>query len=156
MGQSLNKSGSHEKEKEIDRVILENYDKYFSNTEDWTCADFYHAICQTVEEINRTIGRTQFRVPERSALERAYKKHSRGEGKPLTEDQLQKLLREVILDTGVSNIGGAKDMLFYLFGVPATALFFKQRLAPKLIPNDVFIPVITSATVFLLAKLNKL
>lgn len=155
MGQSLNKSESEEK-KEIEPVILERYEKYFSNTENWTCADFYHAVCQTVEEINKTIGRTQFRVQERSTLERAYNKHSRGEGKPLTKDQFQKILREVILDTGVTNIGGAKDMLFYLFGVPATALFLKQRLAPKLIPNDVFIPAVTSATVFLLAKLNKL
>lgn len=65
-------------------------------------------------------------------------------------------MQEVILDTGVSNIGGAKDMLFYLYGVPATALFLKQRLAPKLIPNEVLIPVVTSATVFLLAKFNKL
>lgn len=75
MGQSLNKSGNHlatgisrivpahkntpvynswcagseEKEKEIEPVILNHYDKYFSNTKDWNYADFYHAVCQIVE-----------------------------------------------------------------------------------------------------------
>ncbi|KAL1554694.1 hypothetical protein AAHA92_15230 [Salvia divinorum] len=144
MGQTLNKSGSEEKEKEIEPVILNHYNKYFSNTKDWNYADFYHAVCQIVEEINRSIGRPQF------------KKHRGGEGTPLKKEQFQKILKEVILDTGVTNIGGAKDMFFYLYGVPAAALFLKQRLAPKLIPNEVLIPVVTSATVFLLAKLNKL
>ncbi|KAL0346167.1 UNVERIFIED_CONTAM: hypothetical protein Sradi_4448000 [Sesamum radiatum] len=69
--------------------------------------------------------------------------------------RLPKILQEVILDTGLTSIA-AKDMLFYLFGVPATALFLKQRLAPKLVPNEAFIPIVTSATVFLLAKLNKI
>ncbi|KAG6411079.1 uncharacterized protein LOC125188056 [Salvia hispanica] len=156
MGQSLNKSGSEEKEKEIEPVILNHYDKYFSNTKDWNYADFYHAVCQIVEEINRTIGRPQFKVQEKSKLQQTYNKHRGGEGTPLKKEQFQKILKEVILDTGVTNIGGAKDMFFYLYGVPAAALFLKQRLAPKLIPNEVLIPVVTSATVFLLAKLNKL
>lgn len=83
-------------------------------------------------------------------------KHSRGEGKALTKEEFQRMLKEVVFETGISNIGGAKDMVFYLFGVPAAALFLKQRLAPNLIPNEAFIPAVTSATVFLLANLNKL
>ncbi|KAL8460043.1 hypothetical protein ACS0TY_031026 [Phlomoides rotata] len=155
MGQSLDKSGNEQKEKEIEPMIALCYDKYFVDSKNWTSADFYHAVCQTVEEINKTIGSTQFRVPQTSTLDRAYQKHHRGKGKSLTKEEFQKILQEVILDTGVTNIG-AKDMLFYLFGVPATALFLKQRLVPKLIPNEAFIPLVTSATVFLLAKLNKI
>ncbi|KAK6151329.1 hypothetical protein DH2020_013964 [Rehmannia glutinosa] len=156
MGQSLNKFGNEEKkEKEIGPVIEECYDKYFANTMDWSSADFYHAVCQTIEEINKTLGSTQLRVPKTSTLEHAYKKHHQGKGKFLKKEEFEKILKEVILDTGVTNIG-AKDMLFYLFGVPATALFLKQRLVPKLIPNEAFIPLVTSATVFLLAKLNKI
>ncbi|KAL3819703.1 hypothetical protein ACJIZ3_005608 [Penstemon smallii] len=157
MGQSFNKIGAAEEKKdnEIGSLIEQCYDKYFVNTENWSASDFYHAVCQTVEEINKSIGSTQFRVPKTITLEHAYQKHHQGKGKYLTKEEFQKILQEVILDTGVTNVG-AKDMLFYLFGVPATALFFKQRLIPKLIPNDVFIPGVTSATVFLLAKFNKI
>lgn len=81
--------------------------------------------------------------------------HHKGKGKSLTKDEFQKILEAVILDTGVSGMG-AKDMLLYIFGVPITALFIKQRLIPGAIPNDIFIPAVTSATVFLLAKLNKI
>ncbi|PIM98504.1 hypothetical protein CDL12_29016 [Handroanthus impetiginosus] len=153
MGQSL---GSDEKKgKEIEPIIEKCYNEYFGNIEDWSTGDFYHAICRTVEEINKTIGSTQFRVPKTDTLEQAYQKHHQGKGKQLTKEEFQKILREVIWDTGVTGIG-AKDILFYLFGVPATALLMKQRFAPKLIPNEAFIPVVTSATVFLLAKLNKI
>lgn len=82
-------------------------------------------------------------------------KHHQDKGKSLTKEEFQKILQVVILDTAVTNII-AKDMLFYLYGVPATALLIKQCLVPKLIPNAVFIPAVTSATVFLLAKLNKI
>ncbi|KAK4432061.1 hypothetical protein Salat_0968200 [Sesamum alatum] len=156
MGQSLNKFGNEEKKvKEIGPVIERCYDKYFVKTEDWSSADLYHAVCQTVEEINKTTGSTQFRVPQTSTLQEAYEKHHQGKGKSLTKEEFQEILQEVILGTGLTSIG-AKDMLFYLFGVPVTALFLKQRLAPNLVPNEAFIPVLTSATVFLLAKLNKI
>lgn len=59
------------------------------------------------------------------------------------------------MDTGVTGIG-AKDVFFYMFGVPSTAQIIKQMLIPKAIPNELFIPVVTSVTVFLLAKLNKI
>ncbi|KAL3623728.1 hypothetical protein CASFOL_032544 [Castilleja foliolosa] len=149
------KGHDERKEKEIEPIIEECYDKYFVNSDYWTSADFHHAVCQTIEEINKTIGSTQLRVPKASTLENTYQKYHQGKGKALTKEEFEKILKEVILDTGVTNTG-AKDMLFYLFGVPATALFFKQRLVPNLITNDVFVPVVTSATVFLLAKLNKI
>ncbi|KAI3472273.1 hypothetical protein Pfo_029761, partial [Paulownia fortunei] len=90
----------------------------------WSSADFYHAVC------------TQFEVAKTSTLEQAYQKHHQGKGKSLTKEEFQKILQVVILDSGVTNIG-AKDMLFYLYGVPDTALFIKQCLVPMLIPNEV-------------------
>lgn len=66
------------------------------------------------------------------------------------------MLKDVILDTGFTGIGGAKDLILYIFGVPITAFVIKQSLMPRVIPNEVFIPSITSATVFILAKLNKI
>lgn len=84
-----------------------------------------------------------------------FQKHHQGKGKELKKEEFQKILQEVISDTGVTGIG-AKDTLMYIFGVPMTALFFKQRLIPNAIPNEIFIPGVTSAAVFLLAKLNKI
>ncbi|XP_073132034.1 uncharacterized protein [Henckelia pumila] len=156
MSQNLKIKGNDDaKNNEIGGVIQQCYDKFFVNTENWSSPDFYHAVCQTVEEINKMIGSTQFRVPKTSTLDHAYKKHHQGKGKLLKKEEFQKILEEVILDTGVTNIG-AKDLLFYIFGVPAATLFVKQRLIPNLIPNQVFIPLVTSATVFILAKLNKI
>ncbi|KAL6540683.1 hypothetical protein OROMI_024566 [Orobanche minor] len=181
---TINKRNEEKKEKEIGPIIEGYYDKYFANTKDWSSADFYHAVCQTIEDINKTLGSTQLRVPKTRTLEDAYKpkrlqtsraffellgleldkssvcsnikkNHHKGKGKLLTKEEFEKILKEVILDTGVTSIG-AKDILLYLFGVPATALFLKQKMVPKLIPNEVFIPAITSATVFLLAMFNKI
>lgn len=46
-------AGSEEnKEKEIGSKIEECYDKYFAdNTKDLNLADFYQAVCQTVEYV---------------------------------------------------------------------------------------------------------
>ncbi|CAH9134865.1 unnamed protein product [Cuscuta epithymum] len=143
------------KGREIGPIISECYDKYFVDTVNWNIADFCHAICQIVEDINSSIGSTQIRMPTTETLKQAYMKHHKEEGKKLSKEEFEKILREIIMDTGVTGIG-AKDILFYLFGVPVTALLFKQRLLPNAIPNEVFIPAITSATVFLLAKLNKI
>ncbi|KAI4381546.1 hypothetical protein MLD38_007611 [Melastoma candidum] len=46
----------------------------------------------------------------------------------------------VIIDTGFAGVG-AKDILVYIFVVPATALLIKQRVMPiRAIPNEIFIP----------------
>lgn len=82
-------------------------------------------------------------------------KHHQGKGRSLTKEEFHKILEEVIVDTGLTGFA-AKDILFYMYGVPATALLIKQRVAPEAIPNDIFIPLVTSATVYLLAKLNKI
>lgn len=82
-------------------------------------------------------------------------RHHKGKGKSLTKEEFQKILQDAIVETGFTGIG-AKDILLYIFGVPATALLIKQGLIPKALPNEIFIPVVTSATVFVLAKLNKI
>ncbi|KAF9592241.1 hypothetical protein IFM89_012817 [Coptis chinensis] len=160
MGQSMKKlatGGTDEtKAKEIGPIIEECYNTYFADpSKVQTMADFYRAVCQTVEELNKRIGGTQFRVPSKEVLVKAFKEHHEGKGNSLTKEEFGKILKDVIFDTGLLGTG-AKDVLFYIFGVPMAALLIKQRLAPKAIPNDVFIPGVTSATVFVLAKLNKI
>lgn len=100
---------------------------------------------EMLQRLMRFMGGTDFELQN----------HHTGKGKSLTKEEFQKILQAVILDTGVSGMG-AKDMLLYIFGIPISALFIKQRLIPGAIPNDIFIPGVTSATVFLLAKLNKI
>lgn len=64
-------------------------------------------------------------------------------------------MKEMIKESGFTGVG-AKESLLYIFGVPVTALFVKQRVMPEAIPNELFIPGITSLTVFILAALNKI
>lgn len=73
----------------------------------------------------------------------------------LTKEKFIEIIQEVILGTGFTG-AGAKDTLIYIFGVPLTALFVKQSLMPHSIPNEYFLPGITSATVFILGKFNKI
>ncbi|XP_059458242.1 uncharacterized protein LOC132187821 [Corylus avellana] len=160
MGNSLKNfaPGSEEKKaREIGPIIEKRVDTYFSEytTKEFDFADFYRAVCETVEEINKKIGSTQFRIPTASTLQKAYNTHHKGKDNPLTKDEFETILREVIIGTGVTGIG-AKDTLLYIFGVPVTALFIKQQIMPRVIPNEIFIPGVTSATVFVLAKLNKI
>ncbi|XP_063948910.1 uncharacterized protein LOC108220727 isoform X1 [Daucus carota subsp. sativus] len=172
------------KEKEIRAITEKCYDAYFADPDkDYSSAEFFFAVSRTVEEINKMIGSTQIRVPSAATLEDAFnicmkerilcssvkmlkrlmegedlfdlQKYHQDKGKALTKEEFQKILQAVILDTGVSGMG-AKDMLLYIFGVPLTAVFLKQQIIPGAIRNDVFIPAVTSATVFLLAKLNKI
>ncbi|CAF2093665.1 unnamed protein product [Brassica rapa] len=75
-------------------------------------------------------------------LQEAYEvKHNLGEGNKIPKEEFQKLLQK---------------FLFFIFGVPSFAVFLKNRIALTSIPNDLFIPAVTSATAFLLAKLNKI
>ncbi|KAF7804011.1 uncharacterized protein G2W53_043122 [Senna tora] len=64
-------------------------------------------------------------------------------------------MKEVLPHVVITGIG-VKDTLLYLFGVPATALLFKTRLMPLPLPNEIFIPAVTSITVLALAKFNKI
>ncbi|KAJ4969939.1 hypothetical protein NE237_003038 [Protea cynaroides] len=167
MGQAIKKLAAGEEEKkakEIGPIIDKCYSRFFSDTSNFQISDFYHAICDTVEEINKKLGNTQFRVPSTETLAKAYMEHHGsqeprpppgGTVKAMTKEEFGKILQTVIFDTGVTG-AGAKGILFYMFAVPTTALFIKQRLIPSAIPNELFIPGITSATVFVLATLRKI
>lgn len=82
-------------------------------------------------------------------------KHSLDKGKHLEKDDFQKIIQEVIIHSGFTGFG-SKDTFLFIFGIPLITYFIKQRVAPKSIPNEVFIPGVTSASVYLLAKLNKI
>ncbi|GJV10199.1 hypothetical protein Tco_1351740 [Tanacetum coccineum] len=106
-------------------------------------------------EMNKMLGCTQFHVPKSSTLEHAYNKHHIGKEDSLSKEEFQKILQDIIMDSGVTGMG-IKDIFLFIFGIPIVTTFIKQRAAPNAIPNDVFIPAVTSASVLLLAKLNKI
>ncbi|KAJ4845669.1 hypothetical protein Tsubulata_003556 [Turnera subulata] len=154
--ESFKDTGSSEnKEKEIGPTIEECYDKYFGEAKEWNLVDFHRAVCLTVEEINMKLNSTQFRIPITEKLDEVYNMHYHGKAKPLKREDFQKILQELIMWSGFTGFG-SKDALLFIFGIPLAALFIKQKVAPKSIPNDVFIPGVTSATVYLLAQLNKI
>ncbi|GLT95819.1 hypothetical protein SLE2022_134810 [Rubroshorea leprosula] len=193
------------KSNEFDSIVERCYQTHFADGKDLTSADFYRAVCETVEEINKKLGSTQFNVPKTTTLKLVFKKHQDALKKVtekvteevstdkatekvreevatdkaaekvtdevakdkstekvtdekllFTKEMFEEVLQEVVVESGFSAGFGAKDMLTYIFGIPMTALLIKQRFGPKTIPNDLFIPAITSATVFLLAKLQKI
>ncbi|XP_021804440.1 uncharacterized protein LOC110748794 isoform X2 [Prunus avium] len=157
MGQTLKKLSPGTEENKIKEIVEKCYENHFPATfREPTFIDFYRAICETVEEINKKLGNTQFCLPTESKLKQAYESHRQGKGRSLTREEFQRIFQDVIFSAGFTGVGGAKDTLIYIFGVPLTALFVKQRLMPRVIPNEIFIPCITSATVFVLAKLNKI
>ncbi|XP_010525473.1 PREDICTED: uncharacterized protein LOC104803261 [Tarenaya hassleriana] len=163
MGQALNVNATgngEKKKKEADlETLLKNcYETHFGGggEKEWTFGDFYRAVAETVEDINDNLGGTQLRVPSTEKLREAYERHKIGEGEKLSKEEFQKLLSEVVIGTGFTGVGGVKEFLLFIFGVPVFAVFLKNRVAPKSVSNDLFIPAVTSATVFFLAKFNKI
>ncbi|CAO2831606.1 unnamed protein product [Amaranthus hypochondriacus] len=156
MGQSLQKFAPGSEAK-MAKIIDATAQKYYVNceTKDWVFIDFYRAVCEVAEQINKDLGYTQFRVPSEEALQQAFYKHHKGVGKILKKDEFQKILQDVMIHTGFTGIG-AKDIILGIFGVPATAFLIKQGLIPRAMPNEIFIPLVTSTTVYILAKLNKI
>ncbi|XP_059646110.1 uncharacterized protein LOC132290601 isoform X2 [Cornus florida] len=144
----LETESEEKKAKEIGRTIDLCYQTHFAanaNKKDWSSAEFYYAICQTVEEINKKLGTKQYRAPETNKLNEVFKK------------RIAALLRKEILEDVIHESRlGVKDLWPYIFGVPVTTLWIKNWVFPKALPNEFFIPFVTSATVFLLAKLNKI
>ncbi|GMI79625.1 hypothetical protein like AT2G41200 [Hibiscus trionum] len=153
MGQTSSSSGNT-KRKEFDSVIEKCYKTYFKDEKDCTPVKFYRAVCETIEEINKKLGSTQLNVPKTTTLQLAYGRYKEAAEGELSKDEFQEILQEVLIESGFAGVG-AKDILMYLFGLPLTALMLKRQANLK-IHDDIFIPAITSATVFLLAKLHKI
>ncbi|WZZ48164.1 hypothetical protein YC2023_048271 [Brassica napus] len=108
--------------------------------------DIYHEYA-TMNLIIDSIrlGSTQLKVPSVDNLQEAY------EGKKIPKEEFQKLLQDVLIGAGFTGVGGIKEFLLFIFGVPAFAVFLKNRIGPTFIPNDLFTPAVTSATKYVFA-----
>ncbi|XP_026416801.1 uncharacterized protein LOC113312254 [Papaver somniferum] len=159
MGQSLKKLAAGNgvaKEAEIGKIAARTYENMAKDVKggDWTITDVYRAVCKTVGDLNKELGSTQFCAPNAVALRHAFDKHHKGSSK-LTPEEFSKMVKDLVFDTGFKG-SGAKDIILYMYGVPITMLFIKNTIMPTAIPNDMFIPAVTSATVYALAKFNKI
>ncbi|KAJ1417844.1 hypothetical protein SESBI_16305 [Sesbania bispinosa] len=157
MGQSLKKLAPGTDEKKL-KELIPIIDKFYeSNIKDSSknFPDFYRGLCEIVEELNEKLGNTQFKLPKTESLRKAYDEHHQGKDKALTKQEFQNIMKEMVKESRFTGIG-AKEAILCIFGVPVTALFVKQRVMPQAIPNEIFIPGITSVTVLILAALNKI
>ncbi|KAL1351159.1 hypothetical protein HN51_015111 [Arachis hypogaea] len=164
MGQSLQKlaPGSEERKiKEIIPIIESCYEKNLKDAKNLQFEEFYRIICDIVEKINENLKNTQFKLPPVNDLKDAFDKHHGGEKRKekLEKEDFHEILKEVMtkgssieLLTGI----GAKEALMYIFGVPLATLFLKRTAMPNALPDDFFIPGVTSLTVLILAALNKI
>ncbi|XP_054799958.1 uncharacterized protein LOC129304360 [Prosopis cineraria] len=155
MGNKLTAGGDNGKGKTD--VIDDCYSTYFeSNDRIHSASDFCRAIVDTVKELNKKHGYTQVKAPSVDSLEREYKKYCKdGKGKPSKED-FKKIMGSLEKEAELTGVGGVKDTLLYIFGVPASATFLKNAVMPGLVSNEILIPTMTSLTALVLAKLNKI
>uniref|UniRef100_A0A1D1YQI2 Major capsid protein n=1 Tax=Anthurium amnicola TaxID=1678845 RepID=A0A1D1YQI2_9ARAE len=168
MGQALNKLRGQKVEQEgkvnkklqdiATNYIDRNYDKFESLMEGSTQKEnlFYHFVYEIVEGINTECGAMQYKMPKYEELQKIFKEVHPDSKKDLTKMEFQKIFDKVV---GLDNLTvgqGFKDMVLYTIGFPVVAALVKSVILPKAIPDELFIPAITSATVVYLAKANKL
>ncbi|RDX63737.1 hypothetical protein CR513_57800, partial [Mucuna pruriens] len=159
MGLSLQKLApgvDETKLKELVPIINECYDKSLAgDAKDFH--EFYRVVCEIVEKFNEKLGNTQFKLPGTEDLLKEFKntQSKERENEPLTKAKFQEIMKNLVKKSAFTGIG-AKEVLLCIFGIPLTALIVKQKVMPQAMPDEVFIPGVTSATVFTLAALNKI
>ncbi|KAG2290625.1 hypothetical protein Bca52824_050229 [Brassica carinata] len=150
MGRALNMAKGNEVNAEDLEAMSENcnrkrLEEQNDGAQEWSFGDFYRIVAEAY----------QLKVPSVDNLQEAYERLNLWEGKKIPKEEFQKLLQDVLIGAGFTGVGGIKEFLLFIFGVPAFAVFLKNRIGPTFIPNDLFTPAVTSATVFLLAKLKR-
>ncbi|XP_058107905.1 uncharacterized protein LOC131251295 [Magnolia sinica] len=95
-----------------------------------------------------TWGGTQLRVPDTTTLRDAFENYKEKPG------DLPNIIKNVILNMGFEGKGFMN--VLYKFAAPITGALVKKGFFPDFVSNNVFIPVITSASVLVLATLNKI
>ncbi|XP_058076627.1 uncharacterized protein LOC131225178 [Magnolia sinica] len=117
--------------------------------EDYELSIFYQEVCRAVQEMNREHGGgTQLRVPDTATLKDAFKNYKEKPG------DLPNIIKTIILNMGFEGKGFMN--VLYIFAAPITGALVKKGFFPDLVSDNVFIPVITSASVLVLASLNKI
>ncbi|XP_068664347.1 uncharacterized protein [Aristolochia californica] len=165
MGQSINKLSKGGKQppqtsKKLDPEKIRNtvdrcYQTYLEGS-DSNHAHFHYAVCKTVEVINVELcGFTQIMMPSEKKIGELYEKNRDRKGE-IPQGKFEIILMELFKGAQIGGGGSFRDMFLFIYGFPVTAVLVKQLLFPDSIPNEILIPAVTSASVFALAKQNKI
>nr|XP_009403152.2 PREDICTED: uncharacterized protein LOC103986784 [Musa acuminata subsp. malaccensis] len=136
-------------------LINQHYDSCFKNVTEFD--DFYRALHEIMEKLSESKGAIQLKLPSSDALKSAFEKHHPRENKALLKEEFKNIIKDVITFESFSMGKGALETIFFIFGVPICT-FFLKRFIPggARVSDDILIPAVTSGTVILLAKTNKL
>ncbi|KAG6496862.1 uncharacterized protein LOC121990471 [Zingiber officinale] len=151
-GKKGNKTPSKES---LDRII-ENYPQILNK--ETTDDDFCHIIYEIIGKLNEEKGAIQIKLPKRDELKERFDSITKGnKSKTLTKDEFRRIVKEIITFDSFTVGKGALDAIAFLFGAPIGALFAKRFIpGGASVSDDILIPAVTSLTVFLLAKTNRL
>ncbi|PKA62880.1 hypothetical protein AXF42_Ash018874 [Apostasia shenzhenica] len=174
MGQAVPKPKSGEQVElqdeenvELKKLIQGYLDDNFTNIEGTikNLDDFYHVIYEIVEQLSVRRGAVQFRIPTIDMLKKEVdavleKRVGLLSSKnfPLTKKEVKEVIQRVVSIERLHIGRGARDLFLYIFGIPVVGLLAK-RIIPgptSSIPDELLIPIVTSGTVIVLAKTNRI
>ncbi|RWR84765.1 hypothetical protein CKAN_01359100 [Cinnamomum micranthum f. kanehirae] len=162
MGQSMKKLAGKDDEKKRKDMIDEVIKKLHKRIEDKmnlkpdktiSRGEFYHEISMAVQEMNESESGFQLKCPTEDDLKQAFDKHHLNDRYPVPKEEFEKIMKDLASKMGAKGMG---DILLYIYGFPISATLIKQAVFPEIVSDDVFIPLITAASVFIFAKTKKL
>ncbi|KAJ0977982.1 hypothetical protein J5N97_013456 [Dioscorea zingiberensis] len=100
----------------------------------------------------------QYQIPDKKKLNDAFNEIHKQSDRELTKEEFANIIGKVITAESLFFGAAAKGTVLKIFGVPILATLAKRMLPgpTAFISEDVFIPAVTSGTVYILAKTNKL
>ncbi|XP_028551741.1 uncharacterized protein LOC110109722 [Dendrobium catenatum] len=123
---------------------------YTNTTQASHFSNIYHSLYRIIRTYNSTSSSLQAVLDKRGAFA--------NKSFPLNNQELKQVIQNVIKIEYFQIGKGAKDIFLYIFGVPVVGLLAK-RIIPgptASIPDEIFIPAVTSGTIILLAKTNRI
>ncbi|KAJ8629568.1 hypothetical protein MRB53_022891 [Persea americana] len=146
MGQSMKKlAGKDDTQKKKDAVD-KLYDKIKTKADKIGKGEFYHEIFTAVQEMNKSESGFQLNCPKEEELKRAFDKYHHGD-QSLTKEEFEVIMKELAFKWEAKGMGA---ILLYIYGFPISAALIKQAVFPETVSDDVFIPLVTAASVVVL------
>ncbi|KAK9123174.1 hypothetical protein Sjap_012776 [Stephania japonica] len=136
-------------------IIERFYGEFFpSNKLEMNRGEFYHAVCQIVQEINASAGGVQLRVPSYESIKKELPTTDPS-SPTIDQRKIENVIVKVFPSAGVIGKATISKIMLSIFGVPAAALFIKGKFYPKVgIKDEYLIPAVTSATVLALSMMR--
>ncbi|XP_031504354.1 uncharacterized protein LOC116266958 [Nymphaea colorata] len=136
--------------KEIENMVL--FKELISKPVDFV--DFYDGLSRIFEKLSVKRGGSHISLPEKEWIKKKFEDCA-GDRHYLSKEEFRKFLEEILKSgVGLRNY----EMAMYLAAVPVLSVIIKPFIPGTIseIPNSFFIPVVTSATAFILAHMRKI